>query len=173
MPTRLRTKGRITQTPVATSFNEKPIALIADDSGSLLAIDPSFETPDEDRIIQTWPLGGRPSAPPLVNPSRQHIINVLGEDGVVMCVPLPQSSESGWRFPQEGRLGTIIGQAAIGQNGIYVADDFGMLYCVDLNGEERWRLDLGSSPSTGVLAIDGRLYVGTKAAELLCIEEGE
>jgi outer membrane protein assembly factor BamB len=48
----------------------------------------------------------------------------------------------------------------------------GDMYCLDLNGTEVWRLDItdGEIYSTAPF-VDGRLYVGTTAGELVCIGE--
>ena len=167
-----RTRGIINQRPVWLEIQGTPAVLLCDSTGTLLAIDPDPNTPSNSRTIMSWPLGGRATAAPLVDTIHQQIVTVLGEDGVIVGVPLPGHSRSAWRFPADGRLSSLVGQAALGKNGIYLADQNGIMYCIDFNGKERWRVDLGSSPTTGILAVDGKLFIGTRSSELLCFEEG-
>jgi outer membrane protein assembly factor BamB len=62
----------------------------------------------------------------------------------------------------------------VGRKGVYVADANGVLYCINpKTGELQWQADLGSQVATGILAVNGRVYVPTRGGNLMCFEEGE
>ncbi|MCK6489377.1 MAG: PQQ-like beta-propeller repeat protein [Planctomycetes bacterium] len=146
--------------------------LASDSSGLVVAIDTDPRTPDPRRIIGSWALDGTsPSAPTV---SGQHaFVNVA--EGRVLGLDLAQPGPVRWRLPAGlGSLGSLAGEPAVGQRGIYVAGANGVLTCIEAStGRERWRCDLGQPVTGGLAARDGRVFVPVRSGQLWCFEEGE
>lgn len=170
-----KTVGDILTRPVPARVTGSKALLITDSTGTLNAISAN---PDNQRGVRapiaSWGLEGGARFAPAVD-HENNIAVVTFSNGAVTAVDLNKAGQPLWRFPDQGRnLGSINGPAAIGKNGVYVADSTGNLLCLDLKtGKQKWQVDLLSAANTGVLAHDGRVYVGTRAGSVLCFEEGQ
>ena len=111
-------------------------------------------------ILWTYQTGARIDAPPAAGPFR---IVVTSWDGAAHAVD--PSGALIWRF----RTGAPIDVSATfgPASSVYVVADDGMLYAVDdETGDERWRADLGSPPTTPVTLAADTLFVGTADGRL-------
>ena len=126
----------------------------------------------QQEAIASWPLEADAVYEPVILQERNMAICTL-KGGALIALDLKKPGRVLWRYPAEGNLGKISGKAAIGNNGVYVADSTGNLNCIDtLTGKQLWTVDLLSAANTGVLTHDGRIFVGTRAGSLICLEEG-
>lgn len=165
-----RTRGEIQGRVARANVTGKPAILILDSAGLLIAIDANPAAPENKRALGSWGLDGTGVVQATVGGS---VAYVALSEGRMVAVDLTRPGQLLWRFPAQGAIGQLAGAPVIGQRGLYVADQKGTLYCVDLNGRERWKADLGSAVTTGILAAEGRLYVPTRNGPLMCFEEGE
>lgn len=165
-----RTRGEIQGRVVRAVVAGKPAILILDSAGLLIAIDADPAAPDNKRALGSWGLDGTGVVQAAVGPNAAY---VAVTEGRVVAIDLAHPGQLLWRFPAQGAIGQLSGAPVIGQRGIYVADQKGTLYCLDLTGRERWKTDLGSPVMTGILVADGRIYVPTRNGPLMCFEEGE
>ena len=167
------TRGEVLCRPTPAIVAGTSAILVTDSTGFMTALnsDPDSQRGNQD-AIGSWPLEGGAIFEPVVIEERNMAICGLSE-GSVIAIDLKKPGQVLWRFPEEGNLGSINGKPAIGKNGVYVADSTGNLSCIDLTtGKQKWKVDLLSAANTGVLAHEGRIYVGTRAGSLLCLEEG-
>lgn len=72
-----------------------------------------------------------------------------------------------WRLRMRGR---IFGSPAFGQNLLFAADDQGNLVAVSLEGKEVWRFHVSYPIVTGLLVVNGRVYVGVSDQNVFCLE---
>ena len=167
------TRGDILCRPSFATVAGNKAILLTDSSGNMTAInaDPDSQRGNQD-ALGSWPLEGGAIYPPVVIED-SHVAIVGLSEGVVIALDLNKPGTILWRFPDQANLGSINGPPAIGKNGVYVADSTGNLNCIDIKtGKQIWQVDLLSAANTGVLAHEGRIYVGTRAGSLLCFEEG-
>jgi outer membrane protein assembly factor BamB len=169
-----KTVGDILCRPIPAMVTGSKAILVTDSTGNLNALSAN---PDNQRGVRTplasWGLEPSARFSPAID-NENNIAVITFANGAVTAIDLNKSGQPLWRFPDQGRnLGSINGPAAIGSNGVYVADSTGNLICIDLQtGKQKWRVDLLSAANTGVLVHDGRIYVGTRAGSVLCCEEG-
>ncbi len=150
---------------------KRPAILVTDSAGIVSAYDANPDVPNARRGLGSWSLSGTPTG--VVCDPNGSVAYVSVSEGSLLFLDLANPGQLIKRFPAQGKLGTLAGTPAVGRLGVYVADDNGMLYCVDRQtGIERWRSDLGSKVKTGPLAYEGRIYVPTTDS-LHCFEEGE
>lgn len=168
-----RTRGEIHGRAVRATVAGKPALLLLDSAGLLIALDANPSAPEGRRALGSWGLDGSGVVQAVVGGSAPNAAYVAVAEGRVAAIDLAHPGQLLWRFPAQGALGQLSGAPAIGQRGIYVADQKGTLYCIDFNGRERWKADLGSAVMTGILATDGRVYVPTRNGPVMCFEEGE
>lgn len=170
-----KTRGEIRHRPLPATVFGRQCLLVTDASGAVVAIDADpLLTEAEQRSLAAWPLGGTPSGAPSLDTAAGEAF--IGTDnGAVLGLNLGRKEQDKvlWRFPQDGRIGRVIGSPGIGRNGIYVTDDIGRLYCISRTGQELWQVDLGSNATTSPLVFRERIYVGTRGGDLLCFEEGD
>ena len=168
----LRTRGDLVGQPTKSIVGpaKRPVMLIGDSSGLLLAVDCDPNTPDTRRLVGSWPIDGTlPSTPQLEGRTAY----VTSGEGRLYACDLDTPGQIRWRFPTQGTFGQLPGEPAIGRNGIYVASSTGILLCIDkATGRERWRCDLGGSTSGGVIAGNDMVYVGMRSGHLLGLDEG-
>lgn len=166
----VNTRGDVVGRLVRAQIGKRPVILATDASGIVLGLDADPEA--ERKVIASWSLEGSPTHGTTVNPSVP-IAYVAVSEGRVLFLDLANPGQLLKRFPPQGSLGPLPGPPVVGRNGVYIADANGVLYCIDaVTGTERWRADLGSPVSTGILAVDGRIFVPTRGGNLLCFEEG-
>lgn len=166
----LPTRGDLTGRPVRAQVGGRAAVLVSDASGLVYAIDADPE--QVQHAIGSWTIeGGQPTAPVLLGRNAY----VSAADGRITAIALDQPNRPLWRFPASGPgLGRLAGEPAIGQRGLYVAGDGGLLLCLDpATGKERWRADLGSPALGGVAARDGRIFIPVRGGQLVCFEEGD
>jgi outer membrane protein assembly factor BamB len=138
-----------------------------------MAINANPQVAESKRALGSWPLDGTGIAGAAYR-AGQNVAYVAVAEGRVMAVDLARPGQLIWRFPAQGTSGPLTAAPVIGQRGIYIADQQGTLHCLNAaTGVERWRADLGSPASSGILAHEGRIFVPTRAGLLMCFEEGE
>lgn len=168
----LRTRGDLVGRPTKSMVGpaKRPVMLIGDTSGLVIAVDCDPNTPDTQRLIGSWPIDGTlPSTPQLEGRTAY----VTSGEGRLYALDLDAPGELRWRFPTQETFGQLPGEPAVGRNGIYVASSTGILLCIDkATGRERWRCDLGGPTSGGVIAGNGMVYVGMRSSHLLGLDEG-
>ena len=168
----LRTRGDLVGRPTKALVGpaKRPVMLIGDNSGLVIAVDCDPNTPDTRRLVGSWPIEGTlPSTPHLEGRTAY----VTSGEGRLYALDLDAPGQIRWRFPTQGAFGQLPGEPAIGRNGIYVASSTGLLLCIDKNtGRERWRCDLGGPTSGSVVAGNGMVYVGMRSGHLLGLDEG-
>jgi outer membrane protein assembly factor BamB/Tfp pilus assembly protein PilF len=168
----LRTRGEVIGRLVRSTAAGRPALLAIDNSGLLVAIDANPGVPDLQRAFASWAIDGTGTGI-ACQPGRAVAYVGIGE-GRVVAADLAKPGQLAWRFPAQGSIGALNAPPVIGLHGIYVADAAGILHCIDAqNGAERWRAELGSPASAGILASDGRIYVPTRGGMLACFEEGD
>ena len=169
----LRTRGEVQGQLVRATVASRPAMLAIDSSGLLVAVDANPRVADNKRALGSWPLEGTGVGAPACRPG-QSLAYVAVAEGRVVAIDLMRPGQLAWRFPKQGTLGTLAAAPAIGQRGIYVADQQGTLRCLDAaTGDERWHADLGSPASSGLLVHEGRIFIPTRAGMLMCFEEGD
>jgi len=169
----LRTRGELIGQLVRATVAGRPAMLAIDSTGLLVAVDANPGVSDSKRTLGSWSLDGSGVIAPAYRQG-QTIAYVAVAEGRVVAVDLARPGQLAWRFPAQGATGSLTIAPAIGQRGVYIADQQGTLHCLDAaTGVERWHADLGSPPSSGILAHEGRLYVPTRAGTLVCFEEGD
>jgi outer membrane protein assembly factor BamB/tetratricopeptide (TPR) repeat protein len=170
----VRTRGDLIGTPVPVTVQGTPCLLISDASGLVVAIDRRTGTPDSKRIVASWAVDGSSPSTPTLTPKGDFAF-IATPEGRVQCLDLGHPGQVRWRAPAKGAgLGVLIGSPALGKRGLYVADGNGLLHCLDVvNGELRWKADIGGSAVGGAIAVDGRILVPTRNGQLVCFEEGE
>lgn len=169
----LRTRGELIGHLVRATVIGRPGILAIDSSGLLVAIDADPGAADSKRALGSWPLDGAGVFAPAFR-AGSNLAFVSVAEGRVVAVDLARPGQLAWRFPAQGSIGALAAPPAIGQRGVYVADQQGTLYCIDATtGTKRWQADLGSPPSSGMLVHEGRIYIPTKTGTLVCFEEGE
>lgn len=172
----LESRGELIGRPVAATVDRRDVVLVTDSAGVVVAVDANPRVSANQRTVASWLLEGQARQSPTIDAERQAAYVSLNDDGRVVALDCSVAGRGRlrWRFPADGSIGTITGPPAMGQNGLYVADTSGRLYCIDpTDGSQLWRVDLGSGATTGVLAREGRLFVATRSGGLLCFEEGE
>lgn len=167
-----RTRGDLVGRPTPAMVAGRSAVLVADTSGLVVAVDTDPRTPDPKRVIGSWALDGTAPSAPAVH-GQYAFVNVA--EGRVLGLDLAQPGPVRWRLPAGlGSLGTLAGEPAVGQRGIYVAGANGVLTCIEAaTGRERWRCDLGQPVTGGLAARDGRVFVPVRSGQLWCFEEGE
>ncbi len=76
-------------------------------------------------------------------------------------------AESKWQF--EGKGAMRGGPVVVGDR-VFIGGDAGTLYALRLvDGSPMWTAAVGSDITRAVTASDGRIYVGTKAGQLVCL----
>ncbi len=169
----LRTRGELQGQLVRATVSGRAAMLAIDSSGMLVAVDANPEVADSKRALGAWPLEGTGVLAPAYR-AGQNLAYVAVAEGRVVAVDLTRLGQLAWRFPAQGNAGTLAAAPAIGQRGVYIADQQGTLRCLDAaTGAERWHADLGSPASSGLLVHDGRIFIPTRAGTLVCFEEGE
>jgi outer membrane protein assembly factor BamB/tetratricopeptide (TPR) repeat protein len=169
----LRTRGELQGHLVRATVSGRPAMLAIDSSGMLVAVDANPEVADSKRALGAWPLEGTGVLAPAYR-AGQNLAYVAVAEGRVVAVDLTRPGQLAWRFPAQGNAGPLAAAPAIGQRGVYIADQQGTLRCLDAaTGAERWHADLGSPASSGLLVHEGRIFIPTRAGMLLCFEEGE
>lgn len=169
----LRTSGELQGHLVRASVAGRPAMLAIDSSGLLLAVDANPQVADNKRTLGSWPLKGTGVIAPAYR-AGQSLAYVAVAEGRVVAIDLMRVGNLAWSFPAQGTIGALTTPPAIGQRGIYVADQRGTLRCLDAaTGAERWHADLGSPVSGGLLVHEGRIFIPTRAGMLMCFEEGE
>jgi outer membrane protein assembly factor BamB len=111
----------------------------------------------------------------------------LGDDGTVyyaghsMITPNPglvsamtQGGNEVWTVSPPGS-GSIASAVTLGENGIYVGDDYGILYCLDYSdGSVIWSKQLGpygnAIQNIPAEDFDGKIYVGAQNGYLYCLD---
>ncbi len=170
---KLRTRGELIGQLVRATVNGRSAILAIDNSGLLMAVDANPEVADSKRALGSWPLDGSGVGAPTYRQG-QTTAYVSVAEGRVVAVDLARPGQLVWRFPAQGSAGALTAAPAIGQRGVYVADQQGTLRCLDAaSGVERWHADLGSPASSGILVHEGRIFVPTRAGMLVCFEEGD
>lgn len=171
-------KGDLLGRPVRTRFQGQWVVLVADRTGSILAVadDPNLGG----QVLKSWVLDGTdPTAPVLDN---RGVGYVLVSNGHLIAIDFASTGMPLWQFPAVGQpgLGPVPGLPAFGRLGIYCADQHGVLHCVDARtGSERWQAPVSTAPGQaavgGVLAQDGRVIVPMRAGvgQLVCFDEGD
>ncbi len=169
----VRTRGELIGHMVRANVAGQPAILAIDSSGLLMAINANPQVAESKRALGSWPLDGTGIAGAAYR-AGQNVAYVAVAEGRVMAVDLARPGQLIWRFPAQGTSGPLTAAPVIGQRGIYIADQQGTLHCLNAaTGVERWRADLGSPASSGILAHEGRIFVPTRAGLLMCFEEGE
>jgi outer membrane protein assembly factor BamB len=103
-----------------------------------------------------------------------------GPGGKQIGKPNPKSAKV-WHIggminppPKKGRkwvFGRTISTAAVADGLCYVAEQEGILHCLDANtGQEHWQHDLGKQTWSSPYVVDGKVYMGSDN-ETLCIFE--
>lgn len=65
----------------------------------------------------------------------------------------------------------VAGPPAVVDGVVHVSDTGGVVYAIDVTGEERWRVDVDTQLRTGPVVANGRLYVA--GHELICLGDSE
>jgi len=166
-------RGDLIGRPLKAMVSDREAMLISDMSGGVLAISCDPDLPEVQRELPSWVLDGTVPSNPVALPGRPQAYVTVSE-GRVLGLDLRHPGQLLWRFPTDGGLGPVAGSPTIGRDGVYVGDGKGILHCLDpLTGAERWHADCGSAVVGGILAHDGRVFVPTKAGQLVCFEEGD
>jgi outer membrane protein assembly factor BamB/tetratricopeptide (TPR) repeat protein len=169
----LRTRGELIGRLARGTVAGRPAILAVDATGLLIACDINPGTPENKRAMGSWALDGQGIGGALVSGSQPVAYVSVGE-GRVIAADLGHPGTLLWRFPAQGTVGPLIGRPALGNRGLYIADQQGTLHCIDIqSGQLRWKADLGSPASAGIAALDGHVYVPLRNGQLLCFEEGE
>ena len=169
----LRTRGELIGRLMPATVTAKPAILGIDNSGLLIAIDANPLVPDNKRTLGAWALEGN-GVGGAAYKTGQQIAYVAVSEGRVVAADLTRPGQLLWRFPAQGNNAPFALAPVVGERGVYVADQQGILHCLDQKtGKERWRADIGSPPSSGLLAIDGRVYIPTRSGHVVCFEEGD
>ncbi len=169
----LQSRGDLIGKLVKAKVADRDSLMVSDMSGVVMAFDCDRNVPDSKRVVAAWPIDGTSPSTPVLLPG-QPVAFVSVAEGRIVAIDLAHPGQLLWRFPAQGSLGTLPGSPAIGAHGVYIADGKGLLHCLDpLTGSERWKADVGGAAVGGVLAYDGRVFVPTKAGQLVCFEEGD
>lgn len=169
----VRTRGELIGQLVRANVAGQPAILAIDSSGLLVAINANPQVAENKRTLGSWPLDGNGVGGAAYR-AGHNVAYVAVAEGRVMAVDLARPGQLIWRFPTQGSGAPLTAAPVIGQRGIYIADQQGILRCLNaVTGVERWHVDLGYAASGGILAHDGRIFVPTRAGLLMCFEEGE
>jgi outer membrane protein assembly factor BamB len=170
----IRTRGDVVGRLARTTVAGRAAILATDTSGLVLAVDADPAAPENRRAIGSWALDGTCIGGPVCS-ATPPVAYVAVAEGRVTAIDLARPGQLLWRFPAQGAIAAQIpGAPTIGIRGIYFADGNGTLHCLDAQtGAERWKTDLGSPVTTGILAHEGRIYIPTHGGSLICLEEGE
>jgi len=178
-PTQLFTvqmRGEVRVRPVPAKIGDRDAVLTVDAYGGVLALNADPFAAERDRNLRNWNTQGAPAAAPVVDLDSEVAYMAYAEAGGVVALDLSKEAQAPvrWRFPANGKIGKIHGRPALGKLGLYIADADGRLYCIDREtGKLRWKSDIGTKITIGVLAHEGRIYVGTEKGQLICFEEGD
>ncbi len=58
----------------------------------------------------------------------------------------------------------------LGKKSVYVFDDQGTLYCIDLIGRLSWKTKINEKITSGITEDQGRIYMGTENGSLYCLD---
>jgi tetratricopeptide (TPR) repeat protein len=167
----LPAKADLIGRPVKARVLNRNAIVTCDRSGTILAIDAD---PNAPHLLKSWYAGGSDPSVPVFDAVRGFGFVLVG-DGRVDAFDL-NAGTTLWQYPQQGigGLGQIPGQPALGAAGVYLADDKGILHCLDeRTGQERWQAPCGGPVAGGIIALDGRVYIPLKNGQLVCFDEGD
>ncbi len=169
----LRTRGDLVGRPVKATVGaaKRPVLLLGDTSGLVIAVDSDPNTVDTKRVVGTWPIEGTQPATPVID-GRTAYVTVA--EGRLLALDLDHPGQQRWKFPTQGSFGSTPGEAAVGRRGVYVVNATGVLRCIDREtGKERWRCDLGAPAVGGVATGGGMVFVALRTGFLCGFDEGD
>ena len=125
--------------------------------------------------LKLWtnePRGKWTSTPVVVDGVGYGVHTIAGrEEADVVAVELRDGGEE-WRTTVEAWLNrTVVGGETVLAYGGDDEDDSGQILAFDFEGNERWRYDLDAAPGwqSGVIAVEGVVYVATDEGEVLAL----